>query len=250
MKALGVLLDDGKYQILESLYSEQGYAASVCIDIETKNNYKEYVFNVYSDPAQINTYLPLFHELRSGICGDYRELLPGNSCIMAVFDYHKGVPLESYFNKLKKDDYPARAQAVGSFFEAAIILDAMPSVFALSALNPPYTVYNLKDGAVRFNFVIRPRAEPSPAELREIFIPYIESAFTKNRYLPESAVEFLERLRSGELTGFVSVCAAWRRISAKAMEEHEAYKEESLFKYIKRKLSRKAKDKLKKQRAN
>ena len=86
---VGVLLDDGKYQVLESLYTQQGYSASICIDVETRNNYKEYVFNIYSDPAYINTYLPLFHGLMPGACGDFRSVLPGNRCIMAVFDYHR-----------------------------------------------------------------------------------------------------------------------------------------------------------------
>ena len=242
---MGVLLGDGKYQVMESLYSEPGYTASVCINVETKNNYKEYIFNIFTDPVHISHYLPIFHELHSNICGEFREILPGNGCVMAVFDYHKGIPLHNHLKSLKKDDYPARAQAVGSFLDAALVLDALPPVFAVSVFCPPYTVYDQKTNAVRLNYLIRPRAEPDAEETRALFVPYLQSAFIKNRYLPETAVDFLLKVHSGEITGFVSICSAWRRISVQAMEEHEKYLKESIFGYLKRRMSKKARKKLK-----
>ena len=93
---------------------------------------------------------------------------------------------------------------------------------------------------MRFNYLIQPRAEPSPEEIRALFIPYLENAFVKSRYLPELAEEFLKKVQGGEITGFVPICAAWRRIYAAAMEEHEKYREESFFGYLKRKLTKKA----------
>ena len=242
---MGVLLDDGKYQVMESLLAEDGYSASVCIDVETRNDYREYVFNIYSEPLLISAFLPIYHSLMPGVCGDFRDIRPGSGCIMAVFDYHKGIPLESYLESLKKDDYPARAQAVGMFFDAAIVLDALPPIFAVSAFSPPYTVFDQKEGAVRFNYIIKPREQPSADEIREAFVPYLESAFIKNRYLPELATEFLLKVRNGEIKGFVPICSAWRRISADALAEYEGYKKESFFKYLRRRASKEARKKAK-----
>ena len=237
------MLDNGKYQVMENLFSQQGYLASVCIDVETRNNYKEYIFNIYSDTANINAFLPLFHGLTNGVCGDFRRILPGSGCIMAVFDYHKGVPLENYLKSLPEDDYPARAHAVGSLLDAAVVLEALPPIFAVSVFSPPYTVFNLKEKSVRLNYVIKPAPEPTTQEALDSFLPYLESAFPKNRYLPEMATGFLSSVRNGDIAGFVSICSAWRRISADSLEEHERYKEESFFKYLRRKSAKKAKDK-------
>ena len=255
---MGILLENGKYQVLENIVSEPGYSASVCIDVETKNNFSEYIFNIYSESSYINKFLPLYHALPHSVCGDFHKVLPGDRCVMAVFDYHKGAPLKKYLDSLAKDDYPARAEAAGSFLDASLVLATLPPVFAASVLQPPYTVYTAKDKSVRFNYIVRPQPETEsqtesqtetpdekiPAE----FVSYLEKAFVKNRYLPETASGFVNKIRTGEITGFVNICSAWRRLSADAMNEYLAYRKETFFGYIKRLAltkSRKKREKLK-----
>jgi len=119
----------------------------------------------------------------------------------------------------------------------------LPPIFAVSALSPPYTVYDKKTQTVRLNYFIKPRNEAFAEEIRALLVKYLEIAFVKNRYLPEMAAGFLESVRSDEVSGFVPICSAWRRISAAALEEHDRYKAESFFGYIKRRMTRKARQK-------
>ena len=236
---MGILLDNGKYQVLENLYMEDGYTASVCIDIENRNDYKPLIFNTYSQPAHISQLLPLFYGVSAGVCDGFHRVIPGNRCIMAFFDYHQGIPLMDHMKSLQKDDYPARAQIAGSLFDAMLSFDMLPPIFAISALTLPNTVYNKKEKAVRFNFVIKPYPDPSEDEIWALFKSYLEQVFVKSRYLPDAASDFLQRTISGDAMKFVAVCAAWRQISAAAMEEYEKYKKESIFGYIKRMIARK-----------
>ena len=95
---------------------------------------------------------------------------------------------------------------------------------------------------MRFNFIIKPDGNKSDEEEKlSAFTAYIESAFIKNRFLPEKAAEFLEHVRSGKVSGFIHICSAWRSISAAAMAEYEAYIQESIFGYVRRLLKNKAK---------
>jgi len=239
---VGVLLDNGRYQVLENLFSETGYTASVCIDVETRTNYKPLLINIYSDPNYISFFLPLFYNISKDMCENYHHVISGNRCIMAVFDYHQGVPLQNYLESLPKSDYPARAQAVGNLLDAALILDTLPLVFACSALRPPNTVFYAKENTVRFNFIIKPDGNKSDEEEKlAMFTAYLESAFIKNRFLPAKAAEFLEQVRSGKVSGFVHICSAWRGISASAMAEYETYIQESIFGYVRRLFKKKAK---------
>ena len=242
---MGVLLDGGKYQVLENMISEPGYTAAVCIDVESRNNYKPLIFNIYSEPVYINEFLPLFYGVSPEVCYGFHGVIPGNRCIMAYFDYHKGVPLMDHLKTLPKDDYPARARIAGSFLEATLFFDMLPPVFAVSALTAPYTVFDTKENAVYFNFCIKPRPEPSLEEKRELFTSYLKSIFVKNRYLPDKVADFIMQTGSSDTLKFVPVCAAWRQISAVAMEEYEKYKKESIPGYIKRLLGRKLKRKSK-----
>ena len=237
---MGTLLDDGKYQVLENLFSEAGYAASICIDVETRNNFKPLIFNIYSEPDHISRFLPLFYGVSPGMCDSFRRLIPGSRCIMAVFDYHQGVPLIDHLKSLPKKDYPERAQIVGRLLDATLVLDMLPPIFAISALKQPNTVINRKENTIHLNFIIKPRTEPTNDEKIQAFIEYLENALVKNRYLPELAADFLKKASSGEITGFVQICAAWRSISAAAMEEYESYLKESIFKYLKRLMKKKA----------
>lgn len=235
---MGVLLDNGRYQVLENLLTQPDYTASVCIDIEQKNNYKPLVFNIYTQPEHINSFLPLFYGIRPGDCDEFRRVIPGYRCIMAVFNYHIGVTLTEHLKTLPKNDYPAKAAVVGSFLDAAIVLDMLPPVFALAALTPPNTVFDSKENAVRFNFIIKPDAEASEEMKRAIFISYLENAFVKNRYLPYETEDFLERMRSADISKFVPICAAWRQVNAAAMEQYEEYLKESIIGYLKRRVRR------------
>ena len=243
---MGTLLDDGRFQVLENLISDPGYTASVCINVENRNNYKPLIFNIYSDPEYIGELLPIFYGISPETCAGFHGVMPGNRCIMAFFDYNRGVPLTEHLKKLPKNDYPARAQIAGSLLEAALFLDMLPPVFAVSALEEPNTVYDKKENAVRFNFIIKPQTKPSEKEKWELFTPYLENTFVKSRYLPEKAARFLEQTLGSETYKFVPTCAAWRQISAEAMEEYEKYLSESIFGYLKRILTKKA-DKKKKQ---
>ena len=242
---MGVLLDNGKYQVLENLFLEDGYTASVCIDIENRNNYKPLVFNIYSQPSNISELLPFFYGISPGICDGFHRVIPGNRCIMAFFDYHHGVPLIDHLNALSKDDYPARAQIAGSFLDAMLFFDMMPTLFTLSALTPPNTVFDVKEKAVRFNYVIKPLPQASEDEKWALFAAYIKKIFVKSRYLPDMADKFLQQTLDGGNMKFVPICAAWRQVSAAAMEEYEKYKKESIFGYIKRRLLKKRRGKRK-----
>ncbi|MDR2570386.1 MAG: hypothetical protein LBD23_08840 [Oscillospiraceae bacterium] len=246
---MGVLLDDGKYQVLENLLTEPGYTASVCMDVDTRNNYKPLIFNIYSDPDCINTFLPLFYNIQKDMCDSFHQLIPGNRCIMAVFNYYQGTRLGEYIKTIPKHDYPARALIVGKLLDAALVLYTMPPVFATAALSPENTIYNKKEETVRFNFIVRPdKSEFVEDKKLTLLVSYIESAFVKNRFLPEKAVDFLKKIRSGEISGYVNICSTWRGISAEAMAQYDAYKKESIFGYAKRSIKRKLKDKKEKKR--
>ena len=234
--------------MLENLFSETGYSASICIDIETKNNFKPLIFNIYSKPDFVNRFLPLFYGVDSGICDSFHRIIPGSRCIMAVFDYFQGVPLKDQLKTIPAADYPARAQIIGQLLDAVLVLDMLPPVFAISALGEPNTVYIKKDNTVRLNFLIKPVPDPAVDETKDAFTGYMEQAIVKNRYLPDLAVDFLKKVQSGELTGFVQINAAWRGIATAAMDEHEKYKKESFIKYLKRRSKQKAKEKLAKRK--
>jgi len=233
---------------MENLFSETGYTASICIDIETKNNFKPLIFNTYSDPKQINRFLPLFYGITPGLCDSFHRVIPGSRCIMAIFDYHQGVPLMDHLKTIDKKDFPERALVVSRLLDAVLILDMLPDIFAISALRQPNTIYVKKDNTVRLNFIIKPEEQESAEEKLGIFIEYLENAFLKNRYLPELVVDFVKKVRTGEVSGFVAICAAWRGISAAATEEYNTYKKESFIKYLKRRSKQKAKEKLEKRK--
>ena len=242
---MGILLDNGKYQVLENLFSESGYTASVCIDIEAKSNYKPLVFNIYSDPSYISAYLPLYYRLISGGCSYFKRIISGDGCIMAVFSYHKGIPLTDYLKSLPRDDFEARARAAGLFLDAALELDMLPPALAVSALSPPNTVYDIRENVVYFNFLVKPFTSSDEKDILTLLSDYLENAFVKNRYLPELASDFPARLKDGRISGLVAVCSEWRRISAGALEEYNRYKEESFLGYVKRKSKSRLKTRLK-----
>lgn len=253
---LETLLANGKYKVLENLVLLPEYTASVCIDVETENNYRPLIINTYLNADDISRLLPLFYAIRTEDCNEFSTVIPGDRCIMAIFNYYRGIPLKEYLKSIKEKDYPARAAAVGAFLDAALVLDMLPQEFAVAALKEPNTLYDGTSKSVKFNFLIRPRTNaedtadtadtPDEAgiekaainEKRTAFLGYLGAALIKNRYLPFKAEDFLNEMQKADISKLVPLCAAWRQISAAAMEEYEDYLKESYFGYLKRRLRR------------
>lgn len=226
------LIQGGKYQVLEVLEQQEGYKACLCIDVETNNQYKPLVLNIYEKSEDIRRFLPAFYRMSREQNSEFSGVMSGQHSITAVFAYHPGDKLGSFFRQVSKDDFELRSKYAFLLLEACLLLDAGEDFIAYSCLEPENIVIAEKLQKVMVNYIIRPRETIEKPYKWGKLANLLEHIFIRNRYVPDGVWDYIEDLKQNRDESIVSAFSRWKEISPGLMEEHKRLKKETLISYI------------------
>lgn len=242
---MDTLIQGGKYQVLEVLEVEEGYKAYLCIDVETNNNYRPMIFNIYEKNEDIKRFLPKFFSMDQKQHADFIRVMSGQHSITAVFEYHSGMRFQNYFMQVDIGDFEQRSKYASLLLDACLMLDTVPDFIAYSCLEPDNIVISEKLQKVIINYVIRPiEISNEPFKWRKL-AHLLEHIFVKNRFVPDEVWEYIEDLKQNRDEGIVGAFSRWKEISEGLLEAHQRLKQEKLISYYIRRLKRFFKQRLK-----
>jgi len=212
---MDTLIQGGKYQVIEVLEAEESYKACLCIDVETKNDYRPMIFNIYEKHEDIRRFLPKFYSLDQEQHTDFIRVMSGQHSITAV-----------------------RSKYAFLLLEACLMLDTIPDFIAYSCLEPGNIIVSEKSQKVMINYIIRPlEIGDEPFKWRKVAY-LLEQIFVKNRFVPDEIWEYIDDLKQNEDEGIVGAFSRWKEISEGLLAEHKRLKQEKLISYYIRRLKR------------
>ncbi|MGI6120370.1 MAG: hypothetical protein ACOYIB_07375 [Desulfosporosinus sp.] len=242
---MDTLIQGGKYQVLEVIEAEEGYKACLCIDVETNNDYRPMILNIYEKYEDIRRFLPQFYSLNQEQHAEFICILSGQHSITAVFEYHPGVKLPNFFQNVDKEDFELRCQYASKLLEACLLLDTVPDFMAYACLEPENIIISEKKQNVMINYIIRPlEIGDEPFKWRKL-ASLLELIFVHNRYVPDKTWEYISELKQNRDDNIVGAFSRWKEISESLLEEHKILKEEKFISYIMRRLKRIIRQRLK-----
>lgn len=234
---MGPLIQEGKYQVLEVLEEQDGYRVCLCIDVETNNQYKPMIFNIYEKDEDIRRVLPTFFTLNREQFTDFIQVMSGKHNIIAVFEYHQGLKLRDFFQKVHADDFEQRCSYASKLLEKCLILDAAADFIAFSCLDPEHIVIADKSQNVAINYIIRPQENYSGNFKGEKLAALLECIFVKNRYAPDALWGYIGSLRKND-ANIVTAFSRWKEIKEELLKEHQSLKKEAWPAYLLRRLKK------------
>jgi len=235
---MDTLIQGGKYQVIEVLEAEESYKACLCIDVETKNDYRPMIFNIYEKHEDIRRFLPKFYSLDQEQHTDFIRVMSGQHSITAVFEYHLGIKLQNFFIQVDQEDFELRSKYAFLLLEACLMLDTIPDFIAYSCLEPGNIIVSEKSQKVMINYIIRPlEIGDEPFKWRKVAY-LLEQIFVKNRFVPDEIWEYIDDLKQNEDEGIVGAFSRWKEISEGLLAEHKRLKQEKLISYYIRRLKR------------
>ncbi len=233
---MDTLIQGGKYQVLEVLEIEEGYKAYLCIDVETNNDYRPMIFNIYEKASDIRRFLPEFYSLNREQHPEFIDIMTGQHSITAVFEYHYGPELLNFFEQVDKEDFELRSKYAFRLLEACLMLDTVPDFIAYACLEPDNIIILEKNQKVRINYLIRPLEmgnEPFKWKKLAYFMDHI---FVKDRYAPDEIWEYIEDLKQNRDDSIAEAFSRWKEIYEGLLEEHKRLKQEKWLAYRVRRL--------------
>ena len=235
---MDTLIQGGKYQVIEVIEAEEGYKACLCIDVETNNDYRPMIFNIYEEFEDIKRFLPKFYSLDQEQHTEFIRVMSGQHSITAVFEYHSGMKFQNFFMQVDKEDFELRSKYAFLLLEACLMLDTVPDFIAYSCLEPDNIVISEKLQKVMINYIIRPlETVNQPFKWKKI-LSLLEHIFVKNRFVPDEIWEYIEDLKQNRDDSIVGAFSRWKEISGGLLEEHKRLKQEKLISYNLRRLKR------------
>jgi hypothetical protein len=235
---MDTLIQGGKYQVLEILEQHEDYKACLCIDVETNNDYRPMIFNIYEKHENIRQFLPTFYSLNKEQQTEFISIMSGQHSITAVFEYHPGIKLLNFFQQVDKEDFELRSKYAFLLLEVCLILDTVPDFISYSCLEPQNIVISEKTQKVMVNYIIRPlEIGDKPFKWRKMAFLF-EAIFVKNRVVPDGIWEYIEDLKQNRDENIVGAFSRWKEIAGALLEEHKRLKEERFISYCIRRLKR------------
>ncbi|KUO71044.1 MAG: hypothetical protein APF81_15345 [Desulfosporosinus sp. BRH_c37] len=228
---MDTLIQGGKYQVLEILEQHEDYKACLCIDVETNNDYRPMIFNIYEKYENIRKFLPTFYSLNQEQHAEFICIMSGQHSITAVFEYHSGIKFLNFFQQVDKEDFELRCKYAFLLLEVCLMLDTVPDFMAYSCLEPENIVISEKMQKVRINYIIRPlEIGNEPFKWRKIAF-LLEHIFVKNRFVPNEIWDYIEDLKQNRDDNIVGAFSRWKEISGGLLEEHIRLKQEKFIFY-------------------
>ncbi len=236
------LIGGGKYKIIEVLTSDDSYEASLCINVMVNNDYAVYIVNTYKSKQLIRDFLPLYFRLNRENCSDFIDLITTEGRVCAVYEYHNGEELISFFGKHPKEDYEEKLMYADALLSSALELDIVDDRIAASALDGNVVV-ETNNHKIHFNYIVSPAsAETAEGNFRCCRLgALMRTIFPFTRYLPAEIDDFIDALSAGKYRNCVDIYSGWRAIQEDAEKTRKKYLKESWIKYLIRRAKRKKK---------
>jgi len=242
------LIHGGKFKVMEVLENRDKFKAYLCMDVETNDHYRQFIFNIYEDSEIIKKYLPTFYAMTNGSSSDFIRVLSGPHSITAVFQYHNGRRFTDYFSRLAKEDFAQRVELASKLLETCLILDTVADFIAYAGLCPQNIVVSGQPQGFRFNFVVLP-VENIPANFKgEKMAALFRIMFVKNRFLPEALEEFIHWMQNLDCANMAGLFSSWKEIQEQLVPAHQKLLKEKLPAYIIRKMKQWVKEKFTRKR--
>ena len=242
---MDTLIQGGKYQVIEVIEAEEGYKACLCIDVETKNDYRPMIFNIYERSEDIKRFLPKFFSLDQEQHGEFIRVMSGKHSITAVFEYYSGMKLQKFFAQVDKEDFELRCKYAVKLLEACLILDTVPDFIAYSCLEPDNIVISEKTQKVMVNYIIRPLETVNQSFKRKKTAHLLEQIFVQDRFVPDEIWDYIEGLKQDREDSIVGAFSRWKEISDGLLKAHQRLKQEKMISYYVRRLKRASRQQLK-----
>lgn len=245
---MDTLVQGGKYQVLEVLEANEGYKACLCIDVETNNDYRPMVLNIYENPSDIRQYLPEFYSLNQEQHSEFIGIMTGQHNITVIFEYHSGEKFLNFLQGVAKEDFELRCKYAFMLLEACLILDTVPDFIAYACLEPENIVVSDKKQKVMINYIIRPlEIGNGPFKWGKLAF-LMDHIFVKNRFVPDEIWDYIADLKQNKDNNIAGAFSRWKEIYEDLLAEHKRLKQEKLIAYWIRRLKKFFRQRLKRLR--
>lgn len=230
------LIDSGRYQVTEVLYSDPALDVCLCSEI-TVNRPELVIVNRFKDRAAIRTLLPVLYEMkREDLPRDFRELIVADGCVSVVFRRPAGVALGEYLEGGADRKYEERLAAADCLLSSALELDLLDGRIAERVLSGRNAFIDLAGKTAGFYYKMLPDPASDPAFRGKRLGGILRMLFPPDRYLPEEIEDLIGELSGGKYPGCAAVYARWRGIRGSAAKTRENYLKENPAEYLMRKI--------------
>lgn len=233
------LIGNGKYKVIEVLYSDSDLNVYLCSEI-TLSSSETVIINSFKSRTIIRSLLPMFYDMKNeSLPRDFQELMIADGCISAIFRFHDGVAFNEYFKGGTNLKFKRHMEFADSLLSSALEFDLLDDRIAASVLCEKNVVIDSFENKASFNYIMRPDAAAVSEFCSKRLGGILKMIFPPDRYLPEEIERLIGELLEGKYRCCAAVYSRWREISESALKTHEEHLKESHAKYLIRKIKSK-----------
>lgn len=234
------LLANGRYKVMEVLYSNPDYDICLCTDVMTSGG-ENVIVNIYKSRGLIHEYLLVFYEMKKNAPRDFRGVITADGCICAIFAFHGGIKLWDFFSKDAKLEYSDRLEYAHSLLSAALELDLVDDRVAASVLSDENVLADAKAKKINLVYRIDPVFDITAGFRGKRLGRFMRMIFPEDRYLPAEIDELINELSAGMYPDCVAAYSRWLSIQESAAATREQYQKETFVQYLLRRAKHKKK---------
>ena len=223
------IIANGKYRLVETICSTEGYSAHKGIDIQSRGNAAVLV-NCYASGPAIKSVVGDLHRLTPELCQGFLSVCVQEDTFYAIFDFPSGKPLDTVFSK---KEYPGREEAyclAEILLHQILLMASFSTLLANAASNPEHVLIHRESGGAYCRMLIPPDTSKEPAEVLYNLSVCMELIFRRRFGLFDFELDFLDELQCEGFESVSALYAAWRDVQRQWEEVKGQYQKMLLVK--------------------